>query len=166
MRTAILAMSEFIAISAGIFGHANDKLVGTWKLVSASSTTSAGEPSKAPYGPSPVGFLSYTEDGRVSVLISYDGRKPLSVGGAALALQEEQAEAFKTFLAYAGRYTFSGDKVTHHIEISSIQNYVGKDLVRGIKFQSDQIALVTPPTPVNGKMQTVELIWQRLPAGS
>ncbi len=166
MRTAILAMSEFIALSAGIFGQANDKLVGTWKLVSASSTTTAGEPSKAPYGPSPVGFLSYTEDGRVSVLISYGGRKPLSVGGAAPALQEEQAEAFKTFLAYAGRYTVSGDKVTHHIEISSIQNYVGKDLVRGIKFQSDQIALVTPPTPVNGKMQTVELIWQRLPAGS
>ena len=166
MRTAILAMSEFIALSAGIFGHANDKLVGTWKLVSALSTTPAGEPSKAPYGPSPVGFLSYSEDGRVSVLISYGGRKPLSVGGAALALQEEQAEAFKTFLAYAGRYTVNGDKVTHHIEISSIQNYVGKDLVRDIKFQSDQIALVTPPTPVNGKMQIVELIWQRLPAGS
>ncbi len=166
MRTAILAMSEFIAFSAGVFGHANDKLVGTWKLVSASSTTSAGEPSTAPYGPSPVGFLTYTEDGRVSALISYGGRKPLSVGGAALALQEEQAEAFKTFLAYAGRYTVSGDKVTHHIEISSIQNYVGKDLVRGIKFQSDQIALVTPPTTVNGKIQTVELIWQRLPPGS
>ncbi len=83
-----------------------------------------------------------------------------------LALQEEQAEAFKTFLAYAGRYTFSGDKVTHHVEISSIQNYVNKDLVRSVKFEGDRIALVTPPTPVNGEIQTVELIWQRLPAGS
>jgi hypothetical protein len=114
--------------------------------------------------PNPAGFLTYTADGRVTALISYDGRKSLSFGGG--SLQEEQAEAFKTFLAYAGRYTLSGDKVTHHIEISSIQNYVDKDLVRSVKFQGDQIILVTPPTPVNGKVQTVELIWQRLPVGS
>ena len=47
-------------------------------------------------------------------MISSDGRKSLSVGGGTV---EEQAEAFKTFLAYAGRYTFSGDKVIHHVEI-------------------------------------------------
>ncbi len=166
MRTAILAMAESSASSAGASGHTNDKLVGMWKLVSASSTASTGERSETPYGPSPVGLLTYTGDGRVTALISYGGRKPLSIGGGALALQEEQAEAFKTFLAYAGGYTLSGDKVTHHIEISSIQNYVGKDLVRSVKFQGDQIILVTPPTPVNGKIQTVELIWQRLRVGS
>jgi hypothetical protein len=109
-----------------------------------------------------VGFLTYTQDGRVTALISYGGRKSLSFGGGTL---EEQAEAFKTFLAYAGRYTLGGDKVTHHIEISSIQNYVGKDLVRNIKFQGDQLILVTPPTPVNGKIQTVNLLWQRLRVG-
>lgn len=139
----------------------SDKLVGTWKLVSASSTTVARERSGTPYGLNPAGFLTYTADGRVTALISYDGRKALSFGGGTL---EEQAEAFQSFLAYAGRYSFNGDKVTHHIEISSIQNYVGKDLVRSVKFQGDQIVLVTPPTPVNGKVQTVELIWQRMPA--
>jgi hypothetical protein len=142
--------------------HIDDRLVGTWKLVSASSTTSAGERSETPYGASPVGFLTYAGDGRVTALISYGGRKALSVG----APPEEQAEAFKTFLAYAGRYTLSGDKVIHHIEISSIQNYVDRDLVRSVKFQGDQITLITPPTPVNGKIQTLELTWQRLPAGS
>ncbi len=166
MRTAILAMAEFIAFSAGVFGNTNNKLVGTWKLVSASSTTSTGERSETPYGPSPVGFLTYTHDGRVAALISYGGRKSLSVGGGTLSLLEEQAEAFNTFLAYAGRYTVSGDKVTHHIEISSVQNYVDRDLIRSVKFQGDQIILLTPPTPVNGKIQTVELIWQRLTTGS
>jgi hypothetical protein len=145
-----------------MIGHANDKLVGTWKLVSASSTTSSGERNEAPYGPSPEGLLTYG-DGRVIALISYDGRKSLSVGGGSL---DEQAEAFKTFLAYAGRYIFNGDKVIHHVEISSIQNYVGKDLVRTVKFRGDQIILVTPPTRINGQIQTVELIWQRLPLGS
>jgi hypothetical protein len=143
-------------------GNTNDKLVGTWKLVSASSATSGGERSEAPYGPSPSGLLTY-RDGRVTALISYDGRNSLSAGGGSL---EEQAEAFKTFFAYAGRYVFDGVKVTHHVEVSSIQNYVGKDLIRNVTFRDDQIILVTPPTRINGEIQTVELIWQRLPVGS
>lgn len=145
--------------------NTNDKLVGTWKLVSASSTTSKGEPAEPPFGLNPVGFLTYTGDDRVSVLISNGGRKPLSGGGEALA-QEEQSEAFRTFFAYAGRYTFSGDKVTHHLEISSIQNDVDRELVRSVKFQGDQIILVAPPMPVNGKVQIVELTWQRLSPGT
>ncbi len=143
-----------------------DKLVGTWKLVSASSTTSTGERVEAPYGVNPSGVLTYGADGRMTSLISYGGRKPLSFGGGTRSPQEEQAEAFNTFLAYAGRCTLSDDKVTHHVEISSIQNYVNRDLPRTIKFEGDRITLVTPPMPVNGKIQTIELIWQRLPAGS
>jgi hypothetical protein len=141
-----------------------DKLVGTWKLLSASSTTSTGETREAPYGPNPVGFLTYTADGRMSSVISFGGRKPLIFGRTGQALLEEQAEAFKTFLAYAGRYTQSGDQVTHHLEVSSIQNYVKRDLVRSVKFQGDQITLVTPPTSVNGEIQIVSLLWQRLAA--
>jgi Lipocalin-like domain len=142
-------------------GHTDDKLVGTWKLVSASSTTRSGKRNETPYGRTPTGLLTYSA-GRVFAMISYDSRKSLSAGGGN---PEEQAEAFKTFLAYAGRYTFNGDKVTHHVEVSSIQNYVGKDLVRTVKFQGDQIVLVTPPTRINGEIQTIELIWQRLPVG-
>lgn len=140
--------------------------MGTWKLVSASSATASGEQSDRPYGINPVGFLTYGEDGRVTALISYGGRKRLSIGAKPPALLEEQAEAFKTFLAYAGRYSLSGDKVTHSIEISSIQNYVNKELVRSVKFQGDRIVLVTPPTMVNGKIQTMELVWERLVVGS
>ena len=143
-----------------------DKLVGTWKLVSASTEDSSGGQDKAPYGQNPVGFLTYTEEGRVAALISYGGRKPLSIGGKPPALLEEQAEAFKTFLAYGGRYRLSGESVIHSVEVSSIQNWVNKELVRKIKFQDDRIVLVTPPTMMNGKLQTVELIWQRLGAGS
>jgi len=95
-------------------------------------------------------------------MISYAGRKPLP----AAPQMEEQAEAFKTFFAYSGRYTLSPDKVIHHVEICSFQNYVDKDLVRSIKFQGDRIVLATPPTLIDGTIQTIELIWQRLPAGS
>jgi hypothetical protein len=145
-----------------MIGNSNERLVGTWKLVSASSATASGERGEPPYGINPVGFLTYSEDGRVTALISYGGRKPLSIGAKPPALIEEQSEAFKTFLAYAGRYNLNGDKVIHFIEISSIQNYVNKELVRSVTFQGDRIVLVTPPTMVNGKVQTMELVWERL----
>jgi hypothetical protein len=135
-----------------------NSLVGTWRLLSASSITASGERDESPYRAGATGFLTYTADRRVSALISYGGRKPLGMAAGS----EEQAEAFKTFFAYAGTYTLKEDKVIHRIELSSIQNYVGRDLIRSVKFADDQITLITPATLVNGKAQTVELIWQRL----
>ena len=142
------------------------QLVGTWKLVSATSKDSSGQPLQSPYGPNPTGLLTYTESGRVTALISYSGRKPLSLGAKPPTRLEQEAEAFKTFLAYGGRYRLSGDKVIHSIEISSIQHYVNRELIRDLKFQGDQIVLSTPPTMVNGKLQAVELTWQRLESES
>jgi Lipocalin-like domain len=139
-----------------------ERLVGTWKLVSARSTSSTGEADAAPYGLNPSGFLTYNPDGRISALISYGGRKPLAPAASA----QEKAEAFATFIAYAGRYTFEGSQVVHHVEVASIQNYVNRDLVRSVRFEGDRLVLVTPPTPVNGKVQTIELTWQRLPGSA
>jgi hypothetical protein len=143
-----------------------DQLSGTWKLLAASSATSTGDRDETPYGPGPTGFLTYTGEGRMCTVISYGGRKALSFGREGAAQIEEQANAFKTCLAYSGRYTLDGDTLTHHVEVSSIQNYAGRDLVRNIKFEGDKITLTTPPTPVNGKIQTVVLTWQRLTVGA
>jgi hypothetical protein len=142
------------------------RIVGTWKLVSASLSTAGGERNDAPFGPNPTGFLTYTPEGRMSAMISYSGRKPLSVGDLTLAAVEEKAEAFSTFLGYAGRYTLLEDRVIHHAEISAIENWVHTDLVRLIKFQGNRIILATPPTSINGKIQTWELVWERVSANS
>jgi hypothetical protein len=140
------------------------RIVGTWKLISVSLSTAGGERNDAPFGPNPTGFLTYTLEGRMSGMISYSGRKPLSVSDLSLAAVEEKAQAFSTFLAYAGRYTLMEDKVIHHAEISSIQNWVNTDLVRLVKFQGDRMILSTPPASVSGKIQTWELVWERVSA--
>src|SRR5882724_9903515 len=98
----------------------SDKLVGTWKLVSASLSTEGGERNDAPFGASPTGFLTYTLEGSNSAMISYGGRKPLSVSDWSLAPAEEEAEAFGTFAAYAVRYTLKAARVNHHVEISAL----------------------------------------------
>lgn len=128
-----------------------DKIVGTWRLVAASPTS-----------PLQAGYITYTGDGRMSAILSHGGRKPLSTGDRISASIEERAEAFATLFAYAGSYDLVGDKVVHHVEIASVENWVNTDLIRLVQFDGDRITLTTPPLSVAGKVQTTELVWERV----
>ena len=136
-------------------------LVGTWRLVSASATTSTGTVEPSPFGANPSGLLIYTSDGTMSAQVSYGGRSRLSADRVA-APASERAEAFATFFAYGGRYTINGDRVVHHVQIASVENWVGTDLVRVIVRDRDRMTLQTPPLAVDGVTRTSELIWQRI----
>jgi len=133
-------------------------LVGTWKLVSASSSAD-----KAVFGQNPTGFLTYTPDGHMSALVANDGRKPFSDDDVFSVPVEERARAFSTFTAYAGRYTFTGHQVIHHVQVASIQNWVNTDLTRDVTFEGNRIILRTPPMKSGGVLQTFELVWERVP---
>jgi Lipocalin-like domain len=142
----------------------NSEILGAWQLVSASSSTSDGERSDTPFGVDPTGFITYTPDGRMSAIISHGGRKPLFAAGPTPPTTEQQAQAFSTFVAYAGRYTLKSEEVVHHVDISFIQDWVGTDQVRKIKLEGDRLVLSTPPMSTGGKIMTIEFIWQRMAA--
>jgi Lipocalin-like domain len=162
MKTALLALAAIaVAIQADLITQSRDSVVGTWKLVSASASTADGRVIDAPFGLSPTGIITYTRDGQMTAMISYGGRKPLS-GDRISSPASERAEAFATFFAYAGRYSVKGDKVVHHVEISSVQNWVNTDMVRLLKFHGRQITLRTPPLSVGGTTQTTDLVWERV----
>ena len=162
MRIVFLFVVALMILSGNMRAQTSSSLIGTWKLVSASSSTATGGCNNTPYGPNPTGVLIYNSDGRMAVMVSYDGRKKLSVADRAAAPAEERAEAFTTFFAYSGRYTVKDDKVIHHIELASLQNWVGTDQVRLIKQHGDRIILITPPVQLNGRMETFELTWERV----
>ena len=145
-------------------GHsAEDVLVGAWRLLSVSATSASGVRSDTPYGPGPTGLLIYTRDGRMSATISHAERGLLSVVDRAAAPPSERAEAFATFLAYAGRYSVVGDTVVHHVEVASVQNWVGTDLVRSIVLRGNHLILRNASASLGGQPQVFELVWERLP---
>ena len=160
MRAIMLLCVMSFALSQESMAQ-RDRLVGTWRLVSASSSTAIGT-YDAPFGAGATGFLIYTPEGRMSAMISHGGRKPLSQADRIAAPAAERAEAFATFFSYGGRYSIDGDKVIHHVEISSVQNWVNTDLVRLIRFDGDRITLRTPPLPVGGVPRTTELVFERI----
>jgi hypothetical protein len=142
-----------------------DELVGTWKLVSSKETTESGEV-RDTWGRNPTGLLTYTEGGRMMGIVANSDRKPLSVEDSVGAPAEERAEAFATFGAYAGTYAREGNTLVHHVEISSLQNWVHTDLTRTIvSLQHNRLVLRTPPYKRGGVNATSELVWEKLPGG-
>ena len=156
---ALATVSNFSKLPA----QSNNALVGTWKLQSATITTDKGEVRNS-WGTHPVGFLTYTEDGRMSAILTLDDRKPLSVSDFISAPANERAEAFASMTAYAGRYTFTGEEVVHHVEAASLPNDVGADLTRLVKLDGDQLVLLVAKPYLRGGMmvRSQQLIWKRL----
>lgn len=138
-----------------------DVVVGTWRLIAVHSWDDTGKKDMQPYGPHPTGLITYTADGRMSVLETYDNRKPLSADREAAPV-EERAAAFSTMVAYAGSYTIEGDKVIHHIEVSGTPG-PNRDQVRYVSLQDrDHLTLRTPPLMRNGVKETHEMVWVRV----
>ena len=140
-------------------GQQKNDLVGTWKLVSNWNVRPNGD-RVAPYGENPVGYLIYTADGHMSVTFSNRDRKPLA-GDRFSATAAERADAFSTAYAYAGRYSFDGKKVTHHVEVATFQNYVGTDQVREAKIQGNRLTMHAT-LRMCGEDRASELVWERV----
>jgi hypothetical protein len=164
---ALISMLTTCSSFAGAQSRPLEKemLIGTWKLISASNVTDKGIVKNEVYGRNPMGLLTYTADGRMMALITDGGRKRLSKYWR-IAPAEEKAEAYSTSLSYAGTFTLSGSRVTHHVEVSSDPNRVNTDLVRIItKLQGDRVTLrTTAPIVWDDGVQYAyqELVWERV----
>jgi hypothetical protein len=165
MARFILAMVfAVVSFQAQASAQSSEKIIGTWKLVSAQITTDSGEVRDS-WGPNPVGFLTYTADGRMSAILTLSGRKNLSVSDFISAPAGERAEAFASMTAYAGRYTLSGDKVFHHVEAASMPNDVGASMERVIlKLDADRLVLRVAKPYLRGGMMVrqQELVWEKV----
>jgi len=156
------ALASLAAFPGGP-AQSNKTLVGTWKLESATITTDKGDVRNS-WGEHPVGFLTYTEDGRMSAILTLGDRKPLSVSDFISAPASERANAFATMTAYAGRYTFIGKEVIHHVEAASTPNDVGADLRRSVTLDGDRLVLLVANPYLRGgiMVRSQELIWKRI----
>ena len=157
-----LALALAVVFSPDANAQCKDSVVGTWKLLSNTATTEKGDVNKAAFGQNPSGLLTYTADGRMMAIISDDGRKPLSIPDRVAAPAEERAQAYSTFMAYAGRYTFTCDKMVHHVEVASLQNWVNTDQTRFVTLQGNRMFLRNTPQSRGGVMVTIESVWERL----
>ncbi len=138
----------------------NDRLIGTWKLVSVTAEDSATGEKRDGWGPNPEGYINYGPDGRMIVINARSNRK--KPAGAA-PTPEEAVDLFQGVLAYAGTYTVEGDTVTHHVDISWNEAWTGTSQVRHARFDGNRVHLSTDPNPdpVNGRMSVRTMTWEK-----
>jgi Lipocalin-like domain len=141
--------------------HARDALVGAWRLVSWENQAADGQVTY-PMGTDAIGYVIYAADGRFSITISRRGRTGFVAGDLLSGTTEEKARAMEGFVAYAGRHSFLGDRVIHHVEVSLFPNWVGSDQERWVELAGDRLTLSASPLLLAGKQQVPRLVWERV----
>ena len=134
-------------------------LVGAWRLVTYEAH--AGDEVSYPLGEDASGYIMYTADGYMSVLIMAGGRTNFASNDILGGTDEEKLEAASTFIAYAGRYEFLGDRVIHKIETAFYPNRVGTEQTRFTQLAGDELLLTTPPMVIHGTSRSGRLRWKR-----
>lgn len=143
----------------GVGAMKPNPLVGAWRLVTYEAH--AGDEVSYPLGEDASGYIMYTPDGYMSVLIMASGRPNFASDDILGGTDEEKLEAASTFLSYCGRYEFLGDRVVHKIETASYPNRVGTEQTRFIQLEGDVLLLTTPPMVIHGTSRSGRLRWER-----
>jgi hypothetical protein len=130
-------------------------IVGTWKQVSYFTEELATGKRTALLGEHPKGYLIYTPEGRMIMLAVHETRSPAKTDG-------DRIDLHKNMFAYSGRYTIEGNKIIHHVDISSNEIWTG-DLVRYFNLDGDVLTIKTAPSKnvITGKESVSTLVWQR-----
>lgn len=119
-------------------------LLGTWRMISWKKEFIATGNAVDALGPDPQGFITYTADGRVSVIVvPRDRPAPASLPPS----DAEKVRLFDSLFAYAGTYTLGDDKVVHHLDTTWNQSWTGTDQVRFYKLSGNRLSIHGAPAP-------------------
>lgn len=143
----------------------DEEIWGTYNLVSATSKfLDTGDVVNA-FGEHPKGYITYGKEGRMLVLITYDGRaKPPDVLKTSI---EERDALYRSMLAYGGTYTYTGNRIEHHVDLSWDETRNGTTVIRNVIRDGDRLAYVTEPFATRnqenlGRMVVQTLVWERV----
>ena len=126
-------------------------IVGTWRLVETAAQDPDGLPLPeryAPYGPRPMGIVTFTADGRMMAVLC-DGRPELPAGSPA-----------REYNSYCGNYSFDGETLVTKVDGASSPSRLA-DQVRRVSFDGDRVVLRPPVDEVGGVARQRVLVWEK-----
>jgi hypothetical protein len=139
---------------------ARERFIGVWRLLRCARKRADGS-LDYPYGENPAGRITYDKAGRMSAQLMRPGRRCTVAPGVSFtagnANGEEIREAVDGFIAYFGTFDVdeSAQTVIHHVQACLVPSWVGTDLKRAYRFETDRLVLTAVTTSV------LELTWER-----
>jgi hypothetical protein len=133
-------------------------LTGSWALDAFELRSADGSVSH-PYGRRLRGYLFYNDDGYMSAAFMNAERRH---GGTDDLAEAALESSYDQFMAYTGPYEVRGDKITHRVEVSSLEAWIGSVQERWFKLDGDRLELLTAPLSVGGESPVARLVWHRV----
>jgi hypothetical protein len=117
-----------------------EKILGIWSLISFEQEGQATGERDPILGKNPTGYIIFTPEGRMMVVITGEGRK-------APKTDQDRADLLKSMFAYTGMYRFEGDKWITKVDVSWNPVYVGTEQVRFFRFEGERIQVISAWAP-------------------
>ncbi len=109
------------------------------------------------WGDNPNGWLVLTSAGRWIVIQTAQGRK-------APQTDDDRASAFKSMLAYDGKFGVRGNQIVIHVDFAWDESWKGTVQVRSYRIGGDRLHIEAAPQrypAFGGKQMRGILIWER-----
>ena len=112
------------------------KILGIWKLASYEAEFQATGEREPVLGKNPTGYIIFTPQGRMMVVLTGEGRKPANT-------DQDRADLLKSMFAYTGMYRLEGDKWITKVDVSWIPAWIGTEQVRFFKVDGDRLQVIS-----------------------
>jgi hypothetical protein len=133
------------------------QLIGTWKLISCIMEDVETNEQTATWGEHPNGYIVLTPSGRWIVIQTAEARN-------APTTEEDRAAAFRSMLAYSGKYRVEQNRIIIKVDIAWDESWIGTEQVRHYRIASDRLHIEAAPQPyanLGGKVLRGILTWGR-----
>jgi hypothetical protein len=124
-------------------------IVGTWRLVATTAHDPSGAPMPPPYGPQPMGTVTFTAGGRMAAVLC-DSRAAVPEG------------EMREYQSYCGTYTYDGALLVTRVDAASDPARMATDQVRRVSFEGERMVLRPPVDRVGGVERQRVLSWERI----
>ena len=132
-----------------------EKILGIWRLVSFEVEFQATGEREQIRGKNPTGFIIFTPEGRMMVVLTNEGRK-------APKTDQDRADLFNAMVAYTGMYRIEGDRWITKVDVSGNPALVGTEQARFFRLDGDRLQEITAWTPRSEKgMGRTVITWER-----
>jgi hypothetical protein len=157
-KIAVLVLAFLVFLSAHVVNAQQSgtvPILGIWRLVSFEMEYQATGQKENTRGKNPTGYLIFTPEGQMMVLLTNEGRK-------APKTDQDRADLFNTMLAYTGTYRSEGDKWIIKVDVSWNPAQVGTEQPRFFRVDGDRLLEMTDWSDRPGKgMGRVVNTWER-----
>lgn len=132
---------------------------GRWEIIAWEQAYDDGR-TTYPMGTDLVGFIEYGPHGMFCVIAKAD-RPAFTSGGQWNANNEEKAQAYSSYLTYAGGYRVEGDCIVHEVNHSLFPNWQGGEQRRQASFVDGLLHLSARLEDGTAEARTARLIWRK-----